>query len=280
MTKTRCLPALFVALIALSLCGPAEAQFGSLVKRAIGKQSPNPAVTGEAVAFDNVVLELTPARIAKVIAGKRAARQIADGPNGPAALERRLAPLDARQGQIYAKHVEEINALEEKRQDIERCRDSTMSDLADQKRATNSQADQQKMMQLGVAVAVANSKGDTAQARRLTDQFERSRAPSAADSVAARQKCGSAPTPAIVQEWLDLKAQIETLQQQIVAANQAISDAEQNTSGMNPRQMAVACERIGLFLSRQRAKRQEVSLTTAEVTALTQAGKDLENVCQ
>jgi hypothetical protein len=280
MTKTRCFPALFVALSALSLCGPAEAQFGSLVKRAIGKQSPNPAVTGQAVAFDSVVLELTPARISKVIAGKHAARQIADGPNGPAALQRRLEPLDARQAQIYAKHVAEINALDEKRQGIERCRDSAMSALADRKLGTSTQADQQKLMQLGMAVAVANSRGDTAQARRLTDQLQRSRAPSAADSAAARQQCGSAPTPAVVQEWLDLKAQIETLQQQIVVANQAIIDAEQETSGMTPRQMAVACERIQLFLNRRKAKQQEASLTPAEITALTPAGKDLEGVCQ
>jgi hypothetical protein len=280
MTRTRCFPAFLVTLLAVSLCSSAEAQFGGLVKKVIGKQAPNPPATGPAVAFDSVVLELTPARIAKVIAGKHAARQIADGPNGPAALERRLEPLDARQTQIYEKHVTEINALEEKRQDIERCRDSAMSALADRKLATSSQADQQRMMQVGIAVATANARGDTAEARRLTDQLQRSRQPSAADSAAARQQCGSAPTPAIVQEWLDLKAQIEKLQQQIVAANQAISDAEENTSGMNPRQMAVACERIELFLDRQKAKQQQVSLSTAEISALSQAGKDLEDVCQ
>jgi hypothetical protein len=280
MAKTRCFPALFVALIALSLCDPAEAQFGSLVKRAIGKQTPNARVTGQAVAIDSVVLELTPARIAKVIAGKHAARQIADGPDGPAALERRLQPLDARQTQIYEKHVTEINALDEKREEIERCRDSAMSDLRDRKLATSGQAEQQKMMQFGIALAQANSKGDTAEARRLTEQLRRSQEPSAADSAAARQKCGSVPTPAIVREWLDLKAQIEKLQQQIVAANQAISEAEQTTSGMSPRQMAVACERIELFLSRRKAKQQEVSLSTTEISALTEAGKDLEGICQ
>jgi len=175
--------------------------------------------------------------------------------------------------------VTEINALEEKRQDIERCRDSAMSELKARKLTTSSQAEQQKMMQFGIAVATANSKGDTAEARRLTDQWRRSQEPGAADSAAARQKCGSAPTPTIVQEWLDLKAQIEKLQQQIVAANEAVSDAEQNASGMNPRQMAVACERIELFLSRRKAKQQDVSLSTAEISALTEAGKDLEGVC-
>ncbi len=280
MTKTRCLPAVLVALMALTLCSSAEAQFGGLVKKAIGNHTPNAPATGQAVTFDSVVLELTPARIAKVIAGKRAARQIADGPNGPAALERRRDALDARQAQIYGKHVTEINALDEKRQDIERCRDSAMSDLRARRLATSGPADQQKMMQLGMAVAAANSRGDTAQARRLTDQWRRSQEPSAADSAAARQKCGSAPTPTIVQEWLDLKAEIEKLQQQIVAANQAVSDAEQNASGLNPRQMAVACERIELFLSRRKSKQQEVSLSTAEITALSDAGKDLEGVCQ
>jgi hypothetical protein len=44
--------------------------------------------------------------------------------------------------------------------------------------------------------------------------------------------------------------------------------------------MAVACERIQLFLNRRKAKQQEASLTPAEITALTPAGKDLEGVCQ
>ena len=279
MTRTRCVPAFLVALLALSICSSAEAQFGGLVNKAIGKRTPNPAATGQAVTFDSVVLELTPARIAKVIAGKRAARQIADGPNGPAALERRRESLDARQVQIYEKHVTEINAQDERRQDVERCRDSAMSELRDRKLATSGQAEQQKMMQFGLAVAQANSRGDTAEARRLTGQLQRSQEPSAADSAVARQKCGSAPTPPIVQEWLDLKAQIEKLQQQIAAANQAVSDAEQSTSGMNSRQLAVACERIALFLSRRRAKQQDVSLSAAEITALSEAGKDLEGVC-
>lgn len=236
--------------------------------------------TGEPVAFDNVVLELTPQRIAKVVAAKNAAKQLASGPNSPAALRTKLDADDARQAAIYNKHVGDINDWDQKYRDTQECRDSVLSAIADKNQMDSNPQFLQKMTELSLAYAQAQAKGDTAEMRRLAAEFQNAKQPTRADSLQAARGCGVASAPAIVQQWLDIKRGMDSLTVQMGKAEQAILDAEQNGSGMNARQLAIACERIRIFLEREKAKKKQAGFTTAELQALEQAIKDLDPICK
>ncbi len=250
---------------------------------ALAAVTPCPAAsqsTGEAVAFDNVVLELTPQRIARVVAGKNAAMRLATGPNSPSAMKTKLDAEDARQAVIYNKHVEDINAWDQKYRDTQDCRDSVLSAIADKNQMDTNPQFLQKMTQLSLAYAQAQLKGDTAEMRRLAAELQNAKLPTRADSLQAARACGAASAPAIVQQWLDIKRGIDSLGLQIGNAEQAILDAEQSGSGMNARQLAIACERIRIFLARQKEKKKQSGFTAAELQALDQASKDLDSICK
>ena len=136
-TIARC-ALLFLAVAAVTPCREAGAQIGGLIKRKVGQAAAGEAATaasvGEPVAFNDELLELTPERLERIGAGKAAARKIAEGPNGPAAIRKRLEEVDARQAELYSKHVDEINAWDQARMDAERCRDSVLTEVHDSKR--------------------------------------------------------------------------------------------------------------------------------------------------
>jgi hypothetical protein len=268
-----------LALAAVTPCHEGQAQIGGLIKKKVGQaaagQAPAAQATGQAPVFDNVILELTPPRLAQVIAAKKAGKQLATGPNSPVALRKKLDALDEQQAAIYSKHVDDINAWDAKRMDAERCRDSVLALASDRQGSTWLQ----RAGPLSMQVAQAQQKGDTAELRRLTEQLQRLREPTAADTVQAVKQCGIATPPAIVQQWLGIKSQMDTVNEEIAKAEQAISDAETATSGMNQRQLAMACERIQIFVDRMKAKKQQPGFTAAEIQALDQAIKDLDKLC-
>jgi hypothetical protein len=271
-----------MSLGALLLLAPhaAQSQVGGLINKRLPKPAgQNP--TKEAVQFDANTLEITPERIDKLVAGLKAGKPLAEGPNGPAALRAKAEQVDERQAAIYNKSVNEIQKWDEKRMAVERCRDSVLSAMSDKKRM-NSAQDMQKMQQIGLAIAMAQSKGDTAEVRRLTEQFQKSQEPTPADTATAKRQCGDPTPPAVVKEWLDLKSQIESLKSQAEQAEANIDKAETQTSGMNRRQRSIFCERIKLLIARLKAKRETTGFSDAEVEAAKkreQAIKDLEALC-
>lgn len=273
--------------LALALPRSAEAQLGGLIKKKVNQATAGPMV-GEPVKFDNVVLEITPDRINKLIAAKRVSKQFAEGPNGPQAYEAKVQSVDARQAAIYSKEVNNINALEARRADRERCLDSAFSELKDKARArTTPQSlndpQMQKFMQLGQQMAMAQARGDTATVNKIIAQLEKLKEPTKADSLAAWKACGPLPaTPAIIQQWLDLKAQLDTLGKQKAAAEDSVRAMEKRISGMDERQSAVFCERIKAYIAQLKTKQKGLAFTDDELKVmanLAQAIKDLEALC-
>jgi hypothetical protein len=268
-----------LALAAVTPCRDGQAQLGGLIKKKVGQaaagQAPATQATGQAPVFDNVILELTPPRLAQVIAAKKAGKQLASGPNSPVALRKKLDALDEQQAAIYRKHVDDINAWDAKRMDTEGCRDSVLALASDRQGSTWLQ----RAAPLSMQVAQAQAKGDTAELRRLTEQLQRLKAPTAADTAQAVKQCGTPAPPAIVQQWLGIKSQMDPVNEEIGKAEQAIRDGETSTSGMNERQLAMACERIQIFVDRMKAKKQQPGFTAAEIQALDQAIKDLDKLC-
>lgn len=282
MHVARC-SLLCLAVAAVIPCRDAGAQIGGLLKKKVGQaaaaEAPAPRSVGEPVAFTEDLLELTPERLEKIAAGKAAGRRIAEGRDGPAAIRKRLDEADARQAELYSKHVEEINAWDSARMDAERCRDSVLSEATDRLTSQSSAQYMEQYRQLSLDYAMAQARGDSAAMKRLMAEIQSKGKPTRADTLAAERSCGVPTPPKVVQEWLDMKAKLEDLQRQLANAEQAVRDAEERDSGMNQRQLAISCERIKIYIERMEAKQQQRGFTQAELEALEQARARLKQIC-
>jgi hypothetical protein len=278
-------------LLCIGLAGltpvPAAAQIGNLIKKkaadAIAAQDPT-LFRGEAVTFDDATVELTAGRIDRIIAGKRAARRLADGPNGPAAFDKKIQALNDRQTAVYNKYKAEITAAEEQASKLQNCRDSVLQSAQEQKRqslmarASSDAEFVKRTSELAQAMLVAQQKGDTATMRKLQAEVEQLGALSPADSALALKGCSSTGGSPGVQEWRGLAEQIQALRKQRQNAEAAVTRAEQQESGLNDRQLATANERILMFLAALNTKTAQHGLTQEELDALRAASKDLKDV--
>jgi hypothetical protein len=139
-----------------------------------------------------------------------------------------------------------------------------------------------KAMEWGQALAAAQQKGDTAAVRKITEQLGGSKAPTKADSAEAAKHCVYPPQPPLVREYLGLKRQLDSLGNLRQEAEQQLAKIEETTSGMNPRQNAVFCERIKLYVDQLKQKKKHVGFSDDEVKRLAnleQAIRDLEALC-
>jgi hypothetical protein len=281
-TIARC-TLLCLAVAAVTPCRDAGAQIGGLIKRKVGQaaadQAPAPPSVGEPVTFTDDLLELTPDLLRRIGAGKAAGRKIAEGPDGPAAIRKRIEILDERQAAIYSKHVDEINAWDEKRRTAETCRDSALAEATDRLKAQSASQYMEQYRQLALDYAQAQARGDSAAMKRLMAEIERKGKPTRADTLAAERSCGVPAPPRVVQEWLDLRSQLDDQQQRLANAEQAVRDAEQRESGMNNRQLAISCERIKIYIARMEAKQQQHGFTQEELEALEEARAQLKRLC-
>lgn len=264
----------------LSLAGPQSVHSQVRLPKLPG-QAQKPAADRQVPEFNEFTLEITTERIDKLIPALAAGKRLADGPNGPAALRARADQLDERQAAIYNKSGKEIEKWDEKKRAVQNCRDSTLTTISQMKRM-NSAQDMQKMQQIGLAIAMAQSKGDTAEVRRLTEQFQKGQEPTPADTAAVIRKCGDPSPLGVVKEWADLKDQIDQLRNQASQVDAQIDKNETQASGMNGRQRAVFCERIKQLIKRLKTKQENVGFSDAEIEAAKkreQAIKDLEALC-
>ena len=271
--------AILGAMLFLAAPEPVHSQLGGLINKRLPKGVEQDQT--QAPAFDDVTLEITTERIEKLLAAKQAAKRLADAPTGPAALREKANQLDERQGNLYSRYIKEIQAWDEKKRAVENCRDSSLSVITESKKATAMQ-DMQKMQQLALAVAMAQQKGDTAEVRRLSEQYQKGQQPTAADSAAVFRRCGDPAALGVVKEWADLKDQIDRFRSQADQAEAQIDKTETTTSGMSARQRAVSCERIKKFVEQLRKKQKWAGFSDAEIKAMQareQAIKDLEALC-
>lgn len=274
---------LLLAVAAATPCTEAGAQIGGLIKRKVGQaaaaEAPAPPSVGEPVAFTEDLLELTPERLERIAAGKAAGRRIAEGRDGPAAIRKRLEEADARQADLYSKHVDEINAWDEQRRTAETCRDSALAEATDRLQAQSASQYMEQYRQLALDYAAAQARGDSAAMKRLMAEIERKGKPTRADTLAAERSCGVPAPPGVVKEWMELKDQVEELQGRLHKAEQSVRDAEERESGMNNRQLAISCERIRIYIARMEAKQQQHGFTQEELDALEQARARLKEIC-
>ena len=284
MPRTMVLAGLLVAFTSLTRGQSAEAQLGGIIKKKVNQATATTQSGGQQVTFNNVVLEITPARVNQLLAAKQATKQMINAPNGLAAIQTKVAAVNARQTAIYEKEVDAINAWDEKRRAQERCLGEALSALQDQRQSITDPQTMQKLMQLAQALAAAQARGDTAEVRRIAAEVEKLKAPTRADTLAAEKQCGQPPAPSpIVQQWLDGQAEVETLTQQLRAAEDAIRAMEARMTGMDDRQIAMLCERLKMYLEQLRNNPQKLTgFTPSEqqtLASLSQTVKDLEALC-
>lgn len=265
-----------------------HAQFGSVIRRQIDKQTDKKVeeATAQPPKFDNETLELTGERLDKLIRGKEAARAIAAGPNGPEALRTKLSQLEEQRNKLAEKLGDKVEMWEQRKMEAESCVRDSLQERTDRKRAALEQGFQmtdpvmrQRLTELSLKLAQAQQKGDAREVDRLTKEFQAMGAPTAKDSAEVKRVCGDPVPPPGVAELRSLDQAVEELKLQITKAEKLVSDTETRESGMNQRQLAIACERIKEALQRLKKKMAEVGMTPVEWQALKERAEKLEALC-
>ena len=285
--------ALAAALAAVVVPSAAHGQLGGLVKKAKDKvvrdagdkSGVNANLEGEDVKFTAVIVELTPETIDKVMLGMKAGRARVDAPNGRAALVKERDDASTEASELWSKHGDAINAHNDKSSLIETCRRDYFRVLNDgrdeelSKRAMNDPAFQQKWIAMTQQMATLQAKRDTAFMTKFMAEMAKLRGESKADTVAADKKCGSVPAPHA------MEAKVRALQAKSSAADARIRDMDASAesedakaSGLEPRQYAMARERIEMFLSRAKSNSKQSGFTTNELKSLSARRAELEKL--
>lgn len=281
--------AVALALLAV-LAFPSEsrAQLGGLVRKAAdaaarkaGDESGlNAALEGENVTYTDVVLELTPERVDKLIAGFNAGKAKLAG--RPALVNKRDAAAD-RLSTLIDRSGKDIDALRDRRNQVENCRSEAFGEIEDTKtdalpaRVMSDPALMQKMQDLAMRLGEAQMKGDTATLAKLNREIKALSAPTAADSAAVTTKCGPVPPPSPAE--LQIKAlqdEVTSLDQQIRSLEESAAQAATSASGMNAKQYPVARERVEMWLSRLKSNSKQSGMSGNELKALYDRRADIE----
>lgn len=271
---------------------PASAQLGGLMKKARDRVAPGvapaaaPAAMGaQPAAFDDVIVELDDARVARVIAGLQAGRKDAAAPGGRAALVARRDAAANQAGDLANAHGSAIDAHNRQRWSVDRCRNDAFQARHEarnaqlQHRAGTDPAFRQQMMDLSIKAAQVQASGDSVAFARILTQVRAMSGEGRADTVAVDAKCGPAmATHAIDAQIAALQAQVAQFDDQIRAMDDAAATAEADAAGMNVRQFAMARERIQLFLARLKASSAQQGFSPAELAALGRQAAVLEGL--
>lgn len=294
-------PVSFVLLAALAslvaLAPAAHAGLGDLVQKAKDKAAKTvagkPAASGssasasggpEEIEFTDVLLELNGERIDLVLAGLKAGDQVLAG---RAALVTKHSKLQDEAGGLVNQHGPAMDAAREKHHAADRCWREALEEKADarqqqmQQRMMSEPALRERVMAMSLEMAQAQAQGDTATVRRLQHDLLAMSAPTKADSLAARQKCGAVPPL----HPMDLK--VESLQREAAAVQKQIRDNDQKSidaqvaaSGLTEAQFAMARERLLMWYSSARSKGAVRGFNATELAAIEARRPALETALQ
>lgn len=261
--RTRTVPASRVLVGALVLSvslagGPARAGIRDMVKSAKDKakstgQKPAPQ-TGQAIQFDDTMIELTGDVLDKLIACRKGTAAITQG--RPAMVARWNA-IPGELDELRSKHGNAIAENENKRSEVESCTRAALEEIRSERMRTEQQkvmanpASAEKLLKLTAAINDAQLKGDKAAVDRLTKEMMAQYDPTRADTLAVMKKCGPVPPvhPA--------KAKIEALEKEHAELGAKLRDmdakalaSQSKKCGMPEGQIAMAWERVELYMSK------------------------------
>jgi hypothetical protein len=286
--------ALAVVALVLSISpSTAQAQLGGLVRKAKDKvvrdagdkSGANAALEGEDVKFTSTMIELTPETLDKVMLGMKAGRARVDAPNGRAAMIQERDAASNEAADLWTKHGDAINALNTKRNDIDRCRHAAFQalnngrDEALSKRAMTDVAFRDKIMALTQQMAVLQAKGDSTALSKFELEFRKLRGESKADTTAADKKCGIMPAPHPMEAKIDaLRAKSSAADARIRDLDSSADNDDAKASGLEPRQYAMARERIEMYLQRAKYNSPQSGFSKNELSSLSARRSQLEKL--
>ncbi|HET9952333.1 MAG TPA: hypothetical protein VFS09_11125 [Candidatus Eisenbacteria bacterium] len=267
-----------VLLLAFGLLGPGDVSalpgVGKLKKSAeekaakaagVSQEEQAPAITNDTVVFDDVVLELTPARLEGIVATFNAAKSASAG--RPELVEK-LNKAQEERNNYWDKHEEEIQAVRQKRDDAELCRQDGLREMMDRKTAEYSQkalsdpAIRDKYMKIAQQYNAAAASGDTAATKAAQEAMMKVILPSREDTLEVYKKCPPVPAPLPSETKLDaMDKEIASLNGRIRDIDGKVSEAQAQQGGMTRGQFAMASERIQMYLSWRQSKSYSKSAT-------------------
>ena len=258
------------ALIALAtFASPAEARIGipKKVKDVAGKTAEQKAAPQaseapeEPIVFDDVILELTEARIVSILAacGRVAAVSAARPP-----LVEKQAKLDEDRQKHLDKYEEKIRKDRDKRSEVDGCREDGYRAATDRRyqeysqRALSDPALRDKFMKVAQQYNAAAASGDTVAIQAAQAAMHAEILPTKEDTLKVNQECGSKPAISAEEKKLEtFDKEQASLNEQIRAVDDKIA-AEQTSSktGMNKAQWGMAVERIQMYLAAKKQKQK------------------------
>lgn len=268
------LPALAFALFV----SPAQAQLGALKKRAekaiAGKVAPQATTVGRSTpTFDDAVLELTEARVSKLLVGLAAeAKVAAKNRDYEAERERREATYRRQREE----HQRAQSDWEKKTAAWDKCMEKYRTEVearGQQSQRFAQSTDTMKLKALALRIQNAQVRGDMAEAKRLTDSLTSIMSAAVAQygtgdiEKRARAECGDAPEEPKPPEAPDQSVSLSTL-----------ADGSR-ASGIPEEQYRIARERVLAWLSLGDDKitrgETKYAFTDAELAALNARRADL-----
>ena len=261
-TSTRtlavCLTATLTAAV-LTNVSPAGAGIGNPLKKAkekvektVSPEQPAATKPAEPLVFDDLMLELTEARVAKITAAYKDAGAITAG--RPALVERRAKASDEH-AKIDEKHGEKVRETQRIRGDIESCYHDGYQAAQERKiqeysqRALTDPVLRDKFAKAAAENNEAAARGDSAAIARINAVLYAEILPSKEDSVKAREACGPLPPRSASEKRMDeLYAEMNSLDKQIRAMDDAAAKALSKKGGLTEQQWGMATERITMFL--------------------------------
>jgi hypothetical protein len=261
------------ALAALLACGavilvlaPAHAGIGDLMKKAKDKAAQ--AVAGkpaaataepEVVKFDDVTVELTPARLDKIVE----ALQKANAANTARdALVARLDKLQAERQQLWDKNQKLIETGRAKRDEVRGCCEQAYTNLKEEKshdfarrQLSGDPALRAKHAKAAAQYNEAAARGDSTAIAKLNEILLSDVQPTKEDSAAVQKKCGAAPPMSPAEKRVDdLDKQIADQQEQIRKLDAGAAGDQAASVGLTAAQWAMAMDRIQAFVAAKPVK--------------------------
>ena len=276
--------AVLLCIIALAAAAPARAGIRDLVKKAKDKAAQATGKKEEAAApapadkveFNDVILELTKARLERIVAAFNAASAASAG--RPALVEK-LNQVSMERHEVFQKNEEAIRATRGKRDDVEVCYHDGYQEAHDrrseefQQKALTDPAIREKFTRAAQEHNAAVARGDSAAIQKVQETMLSVIAPTHEDTLQVRQKCGPIPPRLAAEDKLDaLDKQIASLSEQIRAVDEKVSEAQAEGGQLDRKQFAMAAERIQMYLAWRESKSYSKSatrgFTPAEIEAL------------
>ncbi len=252
--------------------------------RAMGGQQ-----QGEAVQFDNVTLELTPARLDQLIKGLRARRAALDGRGGEPSVSALRAQRDAASNaasELRSSNGRDIDTYRDRAYQVKYCRDEAFNEKrnareeASRNRIMSDPVLLQKFMELSQRAAEAQQRSDTAELLRIQAEADNLYGkPTKADSADVDRKCGRSPTPPPALARLDSLQALEARFGERLRQREREADSLAVAgSGLTTEQMAMGEERAQMYLTQVETESAHIGFTKTEVAALDARREELEDL--